>query len=273
MGAQPLAQQRERGRGPSVPDDEALGAMGFGDLTMLAVQCKLPGSLLRDEASAREGLREHRARAPELAALRASSAAASAGALCGDFGSAQQQRYMIIGGVSSLVAVLERVATRWGAALLVDAAVRMDAEMEWSCRRRGAAVYPKRGGDEPVHLWEVTGEREVEDDPNSSHPKEWMYEIARRADVWDEHNDAVLLSMRFERDVLRSLGVSVWDLTFYISGGYCIPNNPAPLKGVRRPGLPAGGTPATPRRRRTAPPRRPAPSGGRDAGICSGLDT
>ena len=49
-------------------------------------------------------------------------------ALCGDFGSAAQQRYMHLGGVSALVAAVERVALQWKILVLVDARVRADVE-------------------------------------------------------------------------------------------------------------------------------------------------
>ena len=51
------AQRTER---QVVPDDAPLNAMGFGELTTLAVRCKLPGGCLCNEKSAREGLRRFR---------------------------------------------------------------------------------------------------------------------------------------------------------------------------------------------------------------------
>eukprot|EP00665_Eupelagonemidae_sp_cell47_P016717 gene16717-biopygen13616 len=78
--------------------------------------------------------------------------ACSGQALCGDFGSAAQQQFMVIGWVSSLVAVTERVATRWGVRVLVDAAVRADVELHWNCRLRDQVVYAKRGAEEPLLL-------------------------------------------------------------------------------------------------------------------------
>eukprot|EP00665_Eupelagonemidae_sp_cell47_P012706 gene12706-biopygen12909 len=55
-----LAQGRENEPPPLIPDDDVLNAMDFTDLTILALQCKLPGNYVRDEVSAREGLRKHR---------------------------------------------------------------------------------------------------------------------------------------------------------------------------------------------------------------------
>eukprot|EP00665_Eupelagonemidae_sp_cell47_P013623 gene13623-biopygen13395 len=48
----------------------------------------------------------------ELERLPISAAVCCGSAVCGDFGSRDQQRFMSIGGVSSFVVVIERVATR-----------------------------------------------------------------------------------------------------------------------------------------------------------------
>eukprot|EP00662_Eupelagonemidae_sp_cell21_P057216 gene57216-biopygen35336 len=61
-GFEQMSKDAETGRPkrPVVPDDAALTAMGFGELTALAMRCKLPGGCLRDESSTREGLRRFR---------------------------------------------------------------------------------------------------------------------------------------------------------------------------------------------------------------------
>ena len=43
-----------------VPGDAILNAIGLGDLTLLAMKCRLDRSYLRDEASMREGLCKYR---------------------------------------------------------------------------------------------------------------------------------------------------------------------------------------------------------------------
>eukprot|EP00665_Eupelagonemidae_sp_cell47_P015016 gene15016-biopygen9636 len=118
---------------------------------------------------------------PALVALRSTSAVAAGPALCGDFGSDALQRYMVIGGVSSLAAVVERVAARWRASPLVDAAVYADVKTDWDCRLRGEAAYPKRGAEQPFFVWEVVGEKLETDDEQqgaeSVHAGEWMYSV------------------------------------------------------------------------------------------------
>eukprot|EP00662_Eupelagonemidae_sp_cell21_P058313 gene58313-biopygen71800 len=71
-----------------------------------------------------------------LDALNASSAACSGAGLCGDYGSASVQRFMVVGGISSLVLAVERVAAERELPLLVDAAVWADAETNYDARLR-----------------------------------------------------------------------------------------------------------------------------------------
>ena len=45
---------------PSVPDDGALGVMKYSELAALARRCRLPADCLRNDVTAREGLRRYR---------------------------------------------------------------------------------------------------------------------------------------------------------------------------------------------------------------------
>eukprot|EP01062_Namystynia_karyoxenos_P000174 TRINITY_DN10051_c0_g1_i3.p1 TRINITY_DN10051_c0_g1~~TRINITY_DN10051_c0_g1_i3.p1 ORF type:complete len:643 (+),score=112.78 TRINITY_DN10051_c0_g1_i3:89-1930(+) len=123
--------------------------------------------------------------APGLTVLRSTAAVCSGRALCGDFGSAAAQRFMVIGVVSSFVFTAERVAAAWGIGALVDAAVHADTEQFWNCRLLKKAATPQR----TVSLWEVVGERLHLDGPQS----EWMYELGQAVpNPWERYN-AVLL--------------------------------------------------------------------------------
>ena len=102
-------------------------------------------------------------------------------ALCGDFGSAAQQRYMHLGGVSPLVAAVERVALQWKIPVLVDARVHADVETNWNCRLYDPVVYAKRGDPQPLLLWGVCGEKEEAEQNSSSGNEEWMYQLDCRA--------------------------------------------------------------------------------------------
>eukprot|EP01062_Namystynia_karyoxenos_P084188 TRINITY_DN9850_c0_g1_i2.p1 TRINITY_DN9850_c0_g1~~TRINITY_DN9850_c0_g1_i2.p1 ORF type:complete len:548 (+),score=103.57 TRINITY_DN9850_c0_g1_i2:462-2105(+) len=107
-------------------------------------------------------------------------------ALCGDFGSAAAQRFMVIGGVSAFVVAEERAAAAWRVGVLIDAAVHADAEMLWSCRLRKRVSFPKFS-QSLIGLWEVLGERLGERGPD-----EWMYELENaQPNPWRAYNDAV----------------------------------------------------------------------------------
>eukprot|EP00665_Eupelagonemidae_sp_cell47_P013746 gene13746-biopygen10844 len=126
-----------------------------------------------------------------LAKLPVISAACSGQALCGDFGGTGQLRFMEIGGMSSLIAAMERLATRWGVSALVDDAVQQDASTGWDCRLHEQVVYAKRGGDSPLLLWQVAGERD-EGDAADGAAGEWIYSLAAQPpNPWEEYNDAM----------------------------------------------------------------------------------
>eukprot|EP00662_Eupelagonemidae_sp_cell21_P057676 gene57676-biopygen40112 len=92
----------------------------------------------------------------QLTSLAPHCAACTGEALCGDFGDNVSQRFMCIDGISSLVIALERLATSWGAPLLVDTAVFVAIGASWNCRARDVIFYSKRGSDASLALWEVT---------------------------------------------------------------------------------------------------------------------
>eukprot|EP01062_Namystynia_karyoxenos_P049666 TRINITY_DN3810_c1_g1_i1.p1 TRINITY_DN3810_c1_g1~~TRINITY_DN3810_c1_g1_i1.p1 ORF type:complete len:776 (+),score=162.12 TRINITY_DN3810_c1_g1_i1:92-2329(+) len=107
-------------------------------------------------------------------------------AVCGDFGSASAQRFMVIGGLSSALGMMDRLAARWEVPLLTDGLVQDDIQDFWFTRLRKLVVYPKRGNPAPLKLWEVVGERQVGSDD------EWMYALeAAAANPWDQYNAVV----------------------------------------------------------------------------------
>eukprot|EP01062_Namystynia_karyoxenos_P065038 TRINITY_DN582_c1_g3_i1.p1 TRINITY_DN582_c1_g3~~TRINITY_DN582_c1_g3_i1.p1 ORF type:complete len:740 (+),score=168.64 TRINITY_DN582_c1_g3_i1:179-2398(+) len=113
-------------------------------------------------------------------------AVCSGSAVCGDFGSASAQRFMAIGGLSSTLGMMDRLAARWGVPLLTDGLVQDDISDFWLTRIRKLVMYPKRGTRTPVKLWEVLGERKVGSDD------EWMYNLqGATPNPWAAYNDAV----------------------------------------------------------------------------------
>eukprot|EP00665_Eupelagonemidae_sp_cell47_P014490 gene14490-biopygen8290 len=149
------------------------------------------GVTRRDELMTEAGRVARERALGALAKLPIISAACSGQALCGDFGGTAQLRFMEIGGVSSLIAAMERLATRWGVSALVDDAVHLDASTGWDCRLREQVVYAKRGDDRPLLLWQVAGER-GEGDTADGAADEWMYSLAAQPpNPWAEYNEAV----------------------------------------------------------------------------------
>eukprot|EP01062_Namystynia_karyoxenos_P007061 TRINITY_DN12483_c0_g1_i1.p1 TRINITY_DN12483_c0_g1~~TRINITY_DN12483_c0_g1_i1.p1 ORF type:complete len:648 (+),score=106.95 TRINITY_DN12483_c0_g1_i1:82-2025(+) len=114
-------------------------------------------------------------------ALQSTAAICSGHALCGDFGSATTQRFMVIGGVSAFITAVERAAAAWRVP-----AVRGDVEQFWSCRLRKCVIFPKLSASR-IGLWEVLVQR-----LRGGESSEWMYELANaRADLWGVYSDAV----------------------------------------------------------------------------------
>eukprot|EP01062_Namystynia_karyoxenos_P003920 TRINITY_DN11380_c0_g1_i1.p1 TRINITY_DN11380_c0_g1~~TRINITY_DN11380_c0_g1_i1.p1 ORF type:complete len:721 (+),score=159.73 TRINITY_DN11380_c0_g1_i1:85-2247(+) len=125
-------------------------------------------------------------------ALQLTAAVCSGLAMCGDFGSATAQRFMVVGGVRSLIAVVERVAAGWGAAALIDGDVVKDADMHWTCRLRGKLLCSKHS-ERPIAIWEMLDERLVRHHSQG----EWMYQLSSTApNPWASYNRAVELWCR-----------------------------------------------------------------------------
>eukprot|EP01065_Artemidia_motanka_P047885 TRINITY_DN7594_c0_g2_i1.p1 TRINITY_DN7594_c0_g2~~TRINITY_DN7594_c0_g2_i1.p1 ORF type:complete len:709 (+),score=249.52 TRINITY_DN7594_c0_g2_i1:66-2192(+) len=105
------------------------------------------------------------------------TAAASSGAvLCGDFGTPELRRFMLLGAVFNTLQCLERVAAQLGA-VLIDETVGSDADFGSSFFTAliERLTYPKRG-EKPFFVWQVVGRRE-----SASGPEEWLYELQRQA--------------------------------------------------------------------------------------------
>ena len=141
---------------------------------------------------------------------------------------------MILGGVSSHVMVVERVATRWRSQLLIDPPVHADVETNWVCRHRERVSYAKRGNDTPYSLWDVLGERDEEETAHSQSKDsdEWLYQLKDRArNPYDAYNEAVHLWVQGNCDLAKKkvaeaagstpAGAVLWDGIWvweYVSG-------------------------------------------------------
>eukprot|EP00660_Eupelagonema_oceanica_P011587 gene11587-8250_t len=84
-------------------------------------------------------------------------------AVCGNFGTDSLRSYMLIGQISSVVMVLERLATGWSSthgvpvgvppgrcAALVDDTLNDAAQIEYRCRLRARVQYQKRSSTSPL---------------------------------------------------------------------------------------------------------------------------
>eukprot|EP01062_Namystynia_karyoxenos_P039455 TRINITY_DN2866_c6_g1_i1.p1 TRINITY_DN2866_c6_g1~~TRINITY_DN2866_c6_g1_i1.p1 ORF type:complete len:687 (+),score=115.49 TRINITY_DN2866_c6_g1_i1:88-2148(+) len=121
-----------------------------------------------------------------LSHLQTTVAVCAGSALCGDFGSATAQRFMVIGGVSSFTAAVERAAAAWHVSTLIDSAVRQDTESTWYCRLRKRVIFPKVSR-KSIGLWEVVG---AAGGPKEN--EEWMYEMeSAQKNPWAAYNEAV----------------------------------------------------------------------------------
>eukprot|EP01065_Artemidia_motanka_P049363 TRINITY_DN8159_c0_g1_i1.p1 TRINITY_DN8159_c0_g1~~TRINITY_DN8159_c0_g1_i1.p1 ORF type:complete len:597 (+),score=83.01 TRINITY_DN8159_c0_g1_i1:922-2712(+) len=95
--------------------------------------------------------------------------------LCGDFGTADTRRFMLIGSMFNTLQSLERVAAQLDV-VLVDETISADADVGSSFFTMlvERLCYAKRG-PRPFNLWQLSGTRGASVDP-----AEWMYELERR---------------------------------------------------------------------------------------------
>eukprot|EP01062_Namystynia_karyoxenos_P011229 TRINITY_DN14011_c0_g3_i1.p1 TRINITY_DN14011_c0_g3~~TRINITY_DN14011_c0_g3_i1.p1 ORF type:complete len:647 (+),score=123.12 TRINITY_DN14011_c0_g3_i1:70-2010(+) len=138
--------------------------------------------------------------AAEALPLQLTAAAVSGQMLCGDFGSASIVRFMIIGGVHSLLRVLERVAANWNVHVLVDSTIHADLAETWQCRLLGAVTFGKLPAE--ILIWGAEKERAA---PAEDGPQEWMYELASRGpDPWQVHARTLRLWLKGDIDAAQA---------------------------------------------------------------------
>eukprot|EP01065_Artemidia_motanka_P052395 TRINITY_DN9454_c0_g2_i1.p1 TRINITY_DN9454_c0_g2~~TRINITY_DN9454_c0_g2_i1.p1 ORF type:complete len:629 (+),score=121.84 TRINITY_DN9454_c0_g2_i1:70-1956(+) len=107
---------------------------------------------------------------------RRSACACSGSVLCGNFGTTDVRRYMLLGSMYSTMQCLERVAAQLDMAL-VDENVGADADV-------GSSFFPvlverlyyAKRGPKPFLVWQLAGKRVIADRPD-----DWMYELERQS--------------------------------------------------------------------------------------------
>eukprot|EP01065_Artemidia_motanka_P047381 TRINITY_DN7420_c0_g1_i2.p1 TRINITY_DN7420_c0_g1~~TRINITY_DN7420_c0_g1_i2.p1 ORF type:complete len:632 (+),score=170.11 TRINITY_DN7420_c0_g1_i2:78-1898(+) len=99
-------------------------------------------------------------------------AAASGSAICGDFGSTTMQRFMVLGRISSVLLVIEKLSAEWKLHSAVNDAVYEDTRTHWQHTPAGAWFMVKLGPQSMNRVYEV-GEQIAD-----HHEEEWMYQLA-----------------------------------------------------------------------------------------------
>eukprot|EP01065_Artemidia_motanka_P047386 TRINITY_DN7420_c0_g1_i7.p1 TRINITY_DN7420_c0_g1~~TRINITY_DN7420_c0_g1_i7.p1 ORF type:complete len:601 (+),score=110.00 TRINITY_DN7420_c0_g1_i7:48-1850(+) len=99
-------------------------------------------------------------------------AAASGSAICGDFGSTTMQRFMVLGRISSVLLVIEKLSAEWKLHSAVNDAVYDDTRMHWRHTPAGAWFMVKLGPQSMNRVYEVGEQIAVH------HEKERMYQLA-----------------------------------------------------------------------------------------------
>eukprot|EP00756_Hemistasia_phaeocysticola_P027697 Hpha_TRINITY_DN16130_c0_g7::TRINITY_DN16130_c0_g7_i1::g.5750::m.5750 len=106
-------------------------------------------------------------------------------AVSGDFGSTSVLRFMVLGGVSSSLHPLERIAAGWQTKVLADSEAFSSACYDWDAQLLGAVFITKRG-ERPLRLYGMASRRE-----SGEEMEEWMYQLEKIPDgMYAEANKA-----------------------------------------------------------------------------------
>eukprot|EP01062_Namystynia_karyoxenos_P071472 TRINITY_DN6699_c0_g2_i1.p1 TRINITY_DN6699_c0_g2~~TRINITY_DN6699_c0_g2_i1.p1 ORF type:complete len:920 (+),score=215.30 TRINITY_DN6699_c0_g2_i1:84-2762(+) len=106
-------------------------------------------------------------------------------ALCGDFGSSEMMRFMVVGGLCCELLALERIAAQRRIQVLIDHKVHQDATVTWSCQLIDRVLHPKYRKT-PFDIWRVAGKAEDTDEV-----QEWMYSLAGQVNPYGQYNVAL----------------------------------------------------------------------------------
>ena len=150
-------------------------------------------------------------------AVRATAAAVTGKACCGDIGCADMRRFSVVGTLPAHAHIMERAGAIVGLPLVCNKACQQDSECTHEMRlvplRVGFPLPVSKGTDLPTEvadeahtLYEVLLSDNSSDRPPS--PGEWMYELEYRSTAWYAYNSAVsaYLQGAFMEDVLELPG-------------------------------------------------------------------
>ncbi|KAJ9455734.1 hypothetical protein DIPPA_25343 [Diplonema papillatum] len=111
--------------------------------------------------------------------------------LCGNLGCDGLKRYGYLGGIPIWTHIVQQLACKWQVPILVDDAVHRDASVLFVTRLHDRVVFPKRGTNAPVLLWEIIS-GQVMGGASADNPQEWMYALQQEKNPWDLLNKALV---------------------------------------------------------------------------------
>eukprot|EP01062_Namystynia_karyoxenos_P067995 TRINITY_DN6216_c0_g1_i1.p1 TRINITY_DN6216_c0_g1~~TRINITY_DN6216_c0_g1_i1.p1 ORF type:complete len:799 (+),score=186.08 TRINITY_DN6216_c0_g1_i1:86-2398(+) len=131
---------------------------------------------------------------------------ASGDVACGVLGSESLRRYQYVGPAAAWVHIQERLATRWGAAVVLNEVVKADSEAHFLFRLREMVdlAKPSYQGAPPHAVWEAVHQWSEQEH------QEWMYQLAERdeANPWKAYNHARRVWFRGDREAAVHLCAS-----------------------------------------------------------------
>ncbi|KAJ9452679.1 hypothetical protein DIPPA_17275 [Diplonema papillatum] len=109
--------------------------------------------------------------------------------LCGNLGCDGFKRYGYLGGIPMWTHIVQQLASKWQVPILVDDAVHRDASVLFVSRLHDRVVFPKRGSNAPVLLWEIISGQSMS---TTANPQEWMYALQQERNPWSVLDKALM---------------------------------------------------------------------------------
>eukprot|EP01062_Namystynia_karyoxenos_P028390 TRINITY_DN2151_c0_g1_i1.p1 TRINITY_DN2151_c0_g1~~TRINITY_DN2151_c0_g1_i1.p1 ORF type:complete len:665 (+),score=158.34 TRINITY_DN2151_c0_g1_i1:65-1996(+) len=125
---------------------------------------------------------------------------------CGDFGSSEMKRFMIVGGLYCALLSLERIAAHRSIKVLIDNKVYQDASVTWMCKQIDRVYHPKHLKG-PFNVWSVVGCPAAQGKVD-----EWMYELEdREPNPYEMYNKIIASIIKGQfGDAERLLGAELY---------------------------------------------------------------
>eukprot|EP01065_Artemidia_motanka_P043598 TRINITY_DN6070_c0_g1_i1.p1 TRINITY_DN6070_c0_g1~~TRINITY_DN6070_c0_g1_i1.p1 ORF type:complete len:353 (+),score=51.46 TRINITY_DN6070_c0_g1_i1:318-1376(+) len=108
-------------------------------------------------------------------------------AICGDVGTNQLRRFMIVGGLQSLLFLTDKLLKCWTASLVADQRTYNDVSFDWSAQLLCSVSFDKWKCGVPSLLYSVREKR-----GRDSREGEWLYHI-QAENGWQTHNKIAMM--------------------------------------------------------------------------------